>query len=56
MKTVFFKSWSEKGVYLVSDLIDNDKWMSFGTFQAHYDINCNFLTYYGIITVKKNNN
>lgn len=49
-QTVYYENWSLKGVNFVSDLIENKQWMSYGYFCNKYDINCNFLKYFGIVS------
>ena len=49
-KTVFYENWSAKGVNFVSDLIENAHWMSYDKFCNVYDIKCNFLKYFGVIS------
>ena len=49
-KTVYYGTWSTKGVNLVSDLIDNNHWISYEEFCNRYDIKCNFLKFFGVIS------
>jgi exonuclease III len=48
-KTIYFKSWSSKGVNFISDLIIEKHWMSYQEFNANYGIKCNFLKYLSVV-------
>ena len=47
----FYKTWFDKGVYLIQDLLDTDgKVMSYAKFKEKYLLSCNFLTYFQVIS------
>ena len=48
-KTIYYKSWSSEGINFVSDLIIDKHWMTYEEFRHKFNINCNFLKYYGVI-------
>ena len=60
-KTIFFRTWFDKGVYIVKDLVDqNLDFLTYEEFQLRYQLQTIFLTYYGLINAipqeyKKNN-
>ncbi len=63
-RTCFYKQWNVKGVYKIKDLLKQDNsFLSFAEFKNKYDVNCDFLTYYGLLeaipkvwkTILKNN-
>ena len=46
----FYKRWSEKGVPKIKDLLAQDySFLSNMEFKAKYNVNCDFLSYYGLI-------
>ena len=46
---VYYKTWHDKGVCFVNDLLDNDgRFLSLNDFQMKYSIKTNFIQYYGI--------
>ena len=46
-KTLFWKTWFEKGIYLVQDLLNEaGKFLSLQEFQDKFDLEINFLQYY----------
>ena len=46
-RTVFYHDWVEKGVFTLHDVIDaSGNFLPFEQFQQHYEINCNFLSYF----------
>ena len=49
-KTIFFRTWFDKGVYSIKDLFDQDlDFLSYEEFKLRYQLQTNFLTYYGLI-------
>ena len=49
-KTIFFRTWFDKGVHTVKDLVDqNLDFLTYEEFQLRYHLQPNFLTYYGLI-------
>ena len=49
-KTLFWKTWFEKGIYLVQDLLDQDgKFLSLQDFQSKFGLRVNYLHYFQII-------
>ena len=49
-KTIFFRTWFDKGVHTVKDLVDqNLDFLTYEEFQLRYQLQTNFLTYYGLI-------
>ena len=58
---IFFHTWFVKGVHTVKDLVDqNLDFLTYEEFQLRYQLQTNFLTYYGLINAisqeyKKNN-
>jgi hypothetical protein len=51
-QTVMYKDWTKRGVYMINNALDETgKIMSFQKFQDTYNIQTNFLTYHGVITV-----
>lgn len=49
-KTLFWKTWFEKGIYLVQDLLNEDgKFLSLQEFQDKFDLEINFLQYFQMI-------
>ena len=49
-KTIFFRTWFDKGVYTIKDLFDqNLDFLSYEEFKLRYQLQTNFLTYYGLI-------
>lgn len=48
---VFFPRWSTSSVNHVKDLLDeNSKFLTHAAFTVKYDLTCNFLEYYGLIS------
>ena len=48
----FLQKWKEKGVILIQDILDNDeKSLTFTSFQDRFKIKCNFLSYHQVISV-----
>ena len=51
---VTYKSWIEKGVLLINDLLDEKgEFMTYETFEDSFQVNTNFLTYHGLISTIK---
>ena len=49
-KTIFFRTWFDKGVHTVKDLVDqNLDFLTYEEFQLRYQLQTKFLTYYGLI-------
>lgn len=48
-KTIYFKSWSKKGINFISDLIIDKHWMTYEEFKNKFNVNCNFLKYFSVI-------
>ena len=49
-KTIFFRTWFDKGVYTLKDLLDqNLDFLTYEEFKLRYQLQTNFLTYYGLI-------
>ena len=49
-KTIFFRTWFDKGVHTVKDLVDqNLDSLTYEEFQLRYHLQTNFLTYYELI-------
>ena len=49
--SIFYKTWFDKGVYLIQDVLDVDgKVMSYAEFTEKYLLSCNFLTYFQVIS------
>ena len=54
-RTVFYHDWVEKGVFTLHDLIDvSGNFLPFEQFQRRHAINCNFLSYFQIISAIPN--
>ena len=50
-RSIFYKNWFEKGVYLIQDLLDvNGNIMSYTKSTEKYLSNCNFLAYFQFIS------
>ena len=48
--TVFKRSWYEKGIKNISDILDDDdKFISLNVLKNKYNLHCNFLDYYSLI-------
>ena len=50
--TVFYKDWMNKGVFAVHDLLHETtgKFLSYQEFTKKYKVNCNFLTYFQVLS------
>ena len=49
-KTIFFRTWFDKGVYTLKDLLDkNLDFLTYEEFKLRYQLQTNFLTYCGVI-------
>ena len=49
--SIFYKTWLEKDVYLIQDLLDpDDKVMSYAKFTEKDFLSCNFMTYFQVIS------
>ena len=50
-KSLYWKTWSERGVYFVQDLLKNTgKYLSFEEFKTKYNIEVNFIYYCQILS------
>ena len=50
-KSLYWKTWSEHGVYFVQDLLKNTgKYLSYGEFKSKYNIEVNFIYYCQILS------
>ena len=50
-KPIYYKSWSAKGIQKVGHLMrEKNKFLSFSEFKERFDINPNFLAFYGVIS------
>ena len=50
-KSIYYKQWHEKGIQYVKDLLDeNGNFLDYNQFKTKYNLNVNFLKYYGLIT------
>ena len=48
--TVFYKTWSVKGVNFISDLLyENQRFMTYNEFTTVHNINCNYMKYFGLV-------
>ena len=50
-KPVFIKSWYNRGVTYIRDLLDNDKrhFLTLEGFKNKYNVECTFLAYYSLL-------
>ena len=49
--SIYHPYWTEKGVFSIADLLDhNGKFLSFPTFQQKYNVRCNFLNYFQVLS------
>ena len=49
--SIVYKTWFEKDVYLIQDLLDADgKVTSYAKFTEKYILSCNFMTYFQVIS------
>ena len=54
-KLLYYKPWYEKGITYVKDLLDqNGNFLNYNEFITKYDINVDFLKYYGLINKIRN--
>lgn len=52
--SVFYKSWFDRGIKVIDDLLDSgNNFLSFFDFTSKYSIHTNFLTYQGVIKAVK---
>ncbi|MCU7801037.1 MAG: reverse transcriptase family protein, partial [gamma proteobacterium symbiont of Lucinoma myriamae] len=52
---VFYQNWTEKGIFLINDLLDrNGNLISFEVFQREFSIRSNFLQFEGLISSVRN--
>ena len=52
-QTIFFKNWYEKGVLTVNDLWNSNSFYTLDEFNVKFNMNCNYLQYYSVISVVK---
>ena len=49
--TIFYRNWFDRGIYLVQDLLKSDgKFLSYSEFVQKYDVRCNFLIYFQVVS------
>ena len=49
--SIFYRNWYDRGVYLVHDLLKTDgNFLSYSEFIQKYDLRCNFLIYFQIVS------
>ena len=49
--TIFYRDWFDRGIYLVRDLLKSDgKFLSYTEFVQKYDLRCNFLIYFQVVS------
>lgn len=54
-KSIFWKQWFDKGIIFVQDLLhETGRWLSVHEVSDRYEINCNFLQYYGLLAAIQN--
>ena len=54
-KVIYYKKWHEKGIQYVKDILDdNSNFLDYNQFKTKYDLNINFLHYYGLINKLRN--
>ena len=54
-KIIYYKQWHEKGILYVRDALDqNSNFLDYIQFKTKYDLNVNFLKYYGLINKIRN--
>ena len=50
-RTIFYRDWFDRGIYLVRDLLKSDgKFLSYTEFVQKYDLRCNFLIYFQVVS------
>ena len=47
---LFYRAWYERNIKYIKDLLIDYKFMSHAQFQACYNLNVNFVTYYGLLS------
>ena len=53
--TIFFRTWFSRGVSTIENLLDHNlDFITYEEFKTRYQINTNFLTYYGVINAISN--
>ena len=54
-RIIYYNVWYEKGIEYIKDLLDeNGIFLEFETFRTKYNLDANFLTYYGLISKLRN--
>ena len=49
-KTIYYKTWVNKDILKISDLLDNhDQFLSFESFKLKFSVRCTFLDYAGVL-------
>lgn len=46
---LLYRNWCTAGIYFIDDLLDNNRFMSLEIFNEKYNIDVNFVEYYGIV-------
>ena len=50
-KTIFYRTWSEKGVNFISDLLyEKKRFINLNDFKQKYNISCMYLKYFGLVS------
>ena len=50
-RTIFYRNWCDRGIYLVLELLKSDgKFLSYSEFVQKYDLRCNFLIYFQVVS------
>ena len=50
-RIIFYRDWFDRGIYLVRDLLKSDgKFLSYTEFVQKYDLRCNFLIYFQVVS------
>ena len=50
-KCIYFKSWADKQIFYVNDIIDtNGNFYSYNEFQEIFDVGTNFIDYYSVVS------
>lgn len=44
-----YEHWCKKDIFFIADLLENNQFMSYETFSHKYNININFIEYFGVI-------
>ena len=50
-RTILYRNWFDRGIYLALDLLKSDgKFLSYSEFVQKYDLRCNFLIYFQVVS------